>query len=242
VIDWGNDLVTLHSDVGEAAQMVDVQISKIKEKLECDTLLVALTCHDTGNWRKEVYPPYKETRNEKRKPLVWRHMRDHLVNKYNAVIKPNLEADDVLGIWSTKLGPIAPGLPAATERIIVSIDKDFRTIPGKFFRLNVGNRDEYGTMYEISEEEADYNFYLQTLTGDSTDNYPGCAGIGPKRAATILTDRGDLSMWEAVVNAYKKAGFGEEFALTQARCARILRASDYDFKNKKPILWSPPCE
>lgn len=232
VIDWGNDLVTLHSDITQAAQMIDAQINQIKEKLESDNVQIALTCHDTGNWRKEVYPPYKETRNDKRKPLVWRPMREHLVNNHGAKIKPNLEADDTLGILAT--------MDSKDERIIVSIDKDFKTIPGKFFRLNTGNRDEYGTMFEISEEEADYNFYVQTLTGDSTDNYPGCAGIGPKRAASILADRKDLSMWEAVVKAYAKAGYGEEFALTQARCARILRASDYDFKNKKPILWNPP--
>ena len=38
--------------------------------------------------------------------------------------------------------------------------------------------------------------------------------------------------------AFEKKGLTESDALVQARVARILRASDYDFAAKKPILWS----
>ena len=80
-------------------------------------------------------------------------------------------------------------------------------------------------------------FYTQVLTGDSTDNYPGCPGIGPKKAADILNK--ELS-WTSVVNAYLKAGLTEEDALLQARMARILQASDWNSKQQEPILWTPP--
>jgi DNA polymerase-1 len=46
-------------------------------------------------------------------------------------------------------------------------------------------------------------------------------------------------MWEAVLAEYKRQELDEKYALTQARLARILRASDWDNKKKKPILWSP---
>jgi DNA polymerase-1 len=245
IIDWGDGLVTLHSKVDEAAQAIDAQINNIKAKLKPDEVVVALTCHETVNFRKEFYPQYKENRNEKRKPLVWKAMREHLLTNHEAKIKPNLEADDILGIMATMWKP------DGKEKIIVSIDKDFKTIPCKFFNMASGE------LSEVSEEEANVNFLTQTLTGDSTDNYPGCAGIGPKRAKALLdsaiheafsdTDPAEYSvsnalpvMWRAVLKAFEKAGFGPEFALTQARCARILRASDYDFPTKKPILWSPP--
>jgi 5'-3' exonuclease len=254
VIDWGDGLITLHSKVDEAADSIDAQIAHIKDVLKGDELVVALTCHETVNFRKEFFPQYKENRTEKRKPIAWKAMRQHLLEKYDAKTKPNLEADDILGILSTKLGPIAPGLPAVTEKIIVSIDKDFKTIPGLFYNLNDGKS---GEVQKISEEDADHNFMVQTLTGDSTDNYPGCQGIGPKRAKAILDEAihdafSDTSpdeycaanalpiLWRAVLKAFDAKGFGAEFALTQARCARILRASDYDFANKKPNLWSPP--
>lgn len=242
IVDWGNGVVTLYSMVEEAADAIDRQIESIQNVLKGDELVIALTCHETVNFRKEFFPAYKENRQEKRKPLVWKAMRDHLVANHAAKIKPNLEADDTLGILST--------MKHADERIIVSIDKDFKTIPGLFYNLKDGKS---GEVQEISEVDADYNFMVQTLTGDSTDNYPGCAGIGAKRGTAILTDaltrhagseldaNGKLAvMWAYVLKTFEKAGFGVEFALTQARCARILRASDYDFTNKKPILWSPP--
>jgi DNA polymerase I len=36
-----------------------------------------------------------------------------------------------------------------------------------------------------------------------------------------------------------KEGLTEDDALLQARLARILRADEYDFKAKRPILWEP---
>jgi DNA polymerase-1 len=236
VIDWGDGLHTLDSNSEEACQSVDAQLASIKQLLKADELVVALTCHDTVNFRKSFFPTYKDNRTVKRKPICWKALREHLVSKWDAKIKPNLEADDVLGIMSTMshLGQ---------QRIIVSIDKDFRTIPGLFYNLKDGKS---GQVQEITEIEADYNFLMQTLTGDVVDNYPGCQGIGPKTAAKILAvasckgDGGFPAMWKGVVEAYAKAGFGAEYVLNQARCARILRASDYDFKTKQPILWSPP--
>ena len=91
-------------------------------------------------------------------------------------------------------------------------------------------------MTEITEEYADYFHLYQTLVGDTTDGYPGLKGIGDKRATALLEKE---ASWETVVKAYEKAGETEEDALVQARLARILRASDYNFETREPILWSP---
>ena len=56
---------------------------------------------------------------------------------------------------------------------------------------------------------------------------------------TILQQAAEGELWAAVVATYEKAKLSEGDALTQARVARILRASDYDFKRKEPILWQP---
>jgi DNA polymerase-1 len=87
---------------------------------------------------------------------------------------------------------------------------------------------------DVSEREADRNHMIQTLTGDRTDGYPGCPGIGPARAEKIV-DGG----WDAVVDAYVKAGLNEATALTQARLARILRKGDYVRKTGLVKLWTP---
>lgn len=44
-----------------------------------------------------------------------------------------------------------------------------------------------------------------------------------------------LSTWETVERVFQKAGFGSEEAKVQGQMARILRAQDYDFKNRKPL-------
>jgi DNA polymerase-1 len=119
------------------------------------------------------------------------------------------------------------------EKVIVSIDKDMKTIPGLYSR-------DGETIVEVSEDEADYWHLFQTLTGDQTDGYSGCPGIGPKKAEAILQhpDNQD-DLWGVVVRTFVKAGLNEDEALVQARVARILRASDYDFEKKEPILWTP---
>ena len=83
---------------------------------------------------------------------------------------------------------------------------------------------------------------IQTLTGDQVDNIKGCPTVGEVKARRILAPHmhSYKEMWEAVVDTFKKNGLSEKVALMEARMARILRASDYDFKTKKPILWSPP--
>lgn len=244
VIDWGEGMFTLHSYLPDAIAAVDQQIDQLMTKLKADEYQLCLTSRTT-NFRKAFYPNYKANRTEKRKPLVWEGLYNHLMENHDGKVKDNLEADDVLGILSTWTKEKWGG----AERIIVSIDKDFKTIPGKLFRLNTVNTDEYGEMFTITEEEADFNFLVQTLTGDTTDNYPGCPGIGAKRAEAALKlallHKPEAitpmeAMWQTVLALYDKAGFGPDYALTQARCARILRASDYDFKRKEPILWTPP--
>ena len=80
----------------------------------------------------------------------------------------------------------------------------------------------------------------QTLVGDTVDGYSGCKGIGDKTARKILGEVGEHSlseMWQAVINTYKSKGYTEDDAFLNARMARILRAEDYDFKNKEVKLW-----
>ena len=234
-IDWGEGMHTLHADEDQAKEAMDNFIEEILADLHTPHYYIALTCHETVNFRKELFPQYKENSTTLRKPLVWKFLREYLRQEYDAKTKPNIEADDILGIWATKpWGTI----PNQVKRIVVSVDKDMRSIPCSYWNM------KKKVMEDIDEKHADFNFMLQTLVGDSTDNYPGCHGIGPKKASYILANAvaQKAPLWKAVLKAFQQAGFGEAFALTQARCARILRASDYDFATGKPKLWEPPHE
>jgi DNA polymerase-1 len=97
----------------------------------------------------------------------------------------------------------------------------------------------------ISPARADWYHLMQTLTGDPTDNYSGCKGVGPVKAEKLLpaTDHdqawdGALA-WERVSEAFNKAGLTDDDALTQARIARVLRHGDYNFETAEVRLWTP---
>jgi DNA polymerase-1 len=212
---------TWHSSFEDVLSTFDSTIETIKKALDGDAIRLCLTDSE-GNFRRSILPTYKGKRGKK--PLVLKALKEHLIKEREAIWRPGLEGDDCMGILATMK------LLVPEDRIIVSIDKDMKQIPGKLVRWP--NTD----IVEVTEEEADYFHMLQTLTGDVTDGYSGCPGVGPVKAERILAHQ---DHWNAVLNAYEKAGLSEQDALVQARVARILRASDYDFKERKVKLWEP---
>lgn len=230
-IDWGDGFWTWHCDENQTKAAVHTLIDRAMDTLSGDEYKLCLTDSE-GNFRKSILPSYKGNRAKTKKPLLLLHIKQWMIDELSAYFRPGLEGDDCMGILATMKGK--------DERIIVSIDKDMKTIPGLFCRdLSTG------VIIETPEHVADYWHLFQTLTGDTTDGYSGCPGVGPKKAEAILApffDGTSLDLegaWAAIVAAYEKAGLNESEALTQARVARILRASDYDFKKKEPIRWTP---
>jgi hypothetical protein len=227
--EWGDELWTLHANMNEARAKFESLVSDIKTATGADRLILALSdSNSESRWRNKVMPTYKMQRKRVRRPVCYVPLRAYCHETYETFERPTLEGDDVLGILMTH-----PSLVKG-EKVCVSIDKDMKTIPGAHY--NYGRQEAY----EVSEDEADYNHMMQTLTGDTTDGYAGCPGIGKVTGAKVLgLSLGVKLMWPAVVAAYKKAGLSEEVALENARVARILRHTDYDFRGKKVILWNP---
>lgn len=221
-IEWADDIWTIYTDLSKAKEHFNYLVTKLLE----DTKIYdyKLCFSDSANFRKEIYPAYKGNRKG-RKPLGYSALKGWAMDTHPSFYKPNLEADDCLGILATKF---------KGKTVIASMDKDLLSIPGLLYKLNV---DGTGEMLEISEQQADAMFLLQSLTGDTTDNYKGCPGIGPKTAEVLFKKHG--TVWKTVEDAYLKAGLTKEDALVNARMARILRASDWDFDNEKVILWTP---
>lgn len=219
--EWEPDVWTVTTDLNEAHDAFKMMLDGVCAAANVDEYVMCFS--DSANFRKDVYPLYKSNRSG-RKPVGFKPFREAMIEQYKGIIKPTLEADDVVGILATKY-------PDAY--IIVSGDKDLMQIPGKHLVDGSG-------IIEVSEEEGEYLFYTQTLTGDAVDGYPGCPGIGKVKAEKILNwPNAEKQPWEFVVEAYEKAGLTEEDALAQARCARILRYSDWNEKEQKVILWTP---
>jgi DNA polymerase-1 len=103
-----------------------------------------------------------------------------------------------------------------------------RQIPGQLFDMK--------ELISVTSEEGMQWHYIQTLAGDQTDGYAGVPGIGVKRAAALFEEKG--YNWKTVVEAFADKDLSEEVALENARLARILQCTDYDFINHEPILWT----
>lgn len=216
---WDEENHVLWGNAEDAWGAVQEWIRQLQEKFEPVNMIFALTGKE--NFRKDLYPEYKANRKGTRKPLCYGDLVARLKDTYSVIVYKNLEADDVLGILATK--------KSNRTRIIVSEDKDMRSIPCTLYAK--------GEVTTISEEEANYVHMFQTLCGDQADNYPGCPRIGPVKAEKLLAS--GPPYWGAVVNAFLGANLTEENALVQARVARILRWSDWDSEKKEPILWTP---
>ena len=154
-------------------------------------------------------------------------LKDFLVTEYTAQTVEPLEADDLMGIWATD-----PEFHKGSRKIIVSTDKDMRTIPCELWNPN---KPELGVQ-KITKAHANHNHLMQTLIGDSTDGYGGCPTIGPARAERLLTKE---SSWDTVVTAYQAQGLTSEDAVVQGQLARILRVDNYDPVTKKITHWKP---
>ena len=150
------------------------------------------------NFRNEIYPEYKANRKAE-KPRFLKDCKEHLVKHYNAVTSEGCEADDLLGIAQDKYGEDHWTGARKFSTIICSIDKDLRMIPGNHYSFEIGGKIARGprageTWVRPAErcivESFDglRRFYTQVLTGDSTDNVKGAAGIGPVKAERILAD------------------------------------------------------
>ena len=206
---------------------------------------IVLCFSSERNFRKEVNPEYKANRTQP-KPVLYHEMVEKCRRLYDTETWDGLEADDVLGILSDEYS------------VIVSGDKDLLQIEG--YHLNLIDPED-GIHY-VDEKSADFLFKVQCLSGDSTDGYYGCPGIGKKKAEAIIGNAFS-NWWPNVVTTYENAmtpktktvkteggkkrtiklksvnrGLGEKDALMTARMAYILR-HDYEYKDGEVKLWQP---
>ncbi len=223
----GDDMVYSWTvNLTDAEQMAVSLIETMVKTLKADSCMLALTGKE--NFRKDLLPSYKDPRSKTKKPLAHTAVRQALTDKYETVLVSGIEGDDVLGILST-----SPEYMADHQKIIVSIDKDFKTIPGWLY--NPTER----TLTEVTEEDADRYLYIQAIAGDRTDNYLGITGYGEKTAEKYLAGVPHEDLWKKTLELYLNKGYTEEEALVQLRCARILRYEDWDNETSKPRLFVP---
>jgi DNA polymerase-1 len=222
-IEWKEEMWTVHADMALAKARIVNRVEEFKEKLQADDIVMALT--DRANYRRILNPDYKSNRSKSRLPIILKQVKKWIIEEMDGQLWPNLEADDVISILATDK-------KMDEETIIVSIDKDFKSVPGIYYDFN---KDE---THHVSQEDADRYHLIQTLMGDATDGYSGVPRLGPIGAEKILEKDGYT--WETVTACYEKAGLTENDALMNAWMARLLQADNYCFRtNTIKKLWTP---
>ena len=159
--------------------------------------------------------PYKGNRKDTEKPKHLASARQHMMNKYDAIVSEDEEADDLIAKAAAALD---------YNCVVASIDKDMLQLP--CWHFNFG-RNEWT---KVEPFEGLKFVYHQMLTGDRADNIVGLQGIGPKKADKLLQDcHTEEDLWTTVLKAYD----GDTERLVEN--ARLLWLRRYDNE-----LWEPP--
>jgi len=190
-------------------------------------------------FRDDLYPQYKANRSPMPDDLRSQIEPIHEVVRlmgWKVLAVPGVEADDVIGT-------LAATAAAQDMTVIVSSgDKDLAQLVNERITIidtmNGKRRDVAGVTAEFGVPPHLMRDY-QSLVGDSVDNVPGVAKVGPKTAAKWLNEFGSLDA--VVANAASiKGAVGESLrnALDWLPTARTLVTikTDCDLKDWLPDL------
>ena len=172
----------------------------------CNTLNEVLTkekpthigvAFDHGKtFRHDAFPEYKAQREETPEdiklsvPLI----KQVLEAMHIPILQVDgFEADDIIGTIATRFG--ADGI----DTFMLTPDKDYGQLIGPNVFMY---RPRHGGGYEIlGEKEVGEKYGIPTpaqvidllaLMGDSSDNFPGCPGVGEKTAAKLINQFGSI--------------------------------------------------
>jgi hypothetical protein len=252
---FGTTVMRPHSEQ-KVREVVDRFVNGIVERTDCDGFELFLS--GGTNYRNEiaVTHPYKGQRFAP-KPYHWKTVGDILQEDYGAYIVHGAEADDALSVFA-RMDP--------DNTIIASRDKDLRIVPCLHYSWRCGESqpeipvhrvDELGWISAKAYKSGGYKlvgeglkfFYGQVLAGDAIDNYKGCPGCGPQKAALALANcSSELELFEAARGVYSaKLGpeKGLQLLIENARLAWLLDDAEvtYDANNifiSPKCLWEPP--
>ncbi len=162
----------------------------------------------------EVLADYKANRTEMPEALSQQLESLREVTRlmgYPVVSQRGVEADDLIASAARKLA-------SDEERVVVvSADKDlaqlvcehiWQLLPAPTANPRLGWRrlDRDGVVAKFGVPPEKIPDYL-ALVGDSSDNIPGVAGVGPKTAARWITEYGDIAGILAAASAIKPPRF-----------------------------------
>ncbi len=202
-------LVTSKGEPTSAVYGFITQLLKVIEVQKPDYIAVAFDSKEK-TFRHDIYENYKASREKMPDDMIPQIGRiKDIIEALNIplYILPKYEADDIIGT-AVKLAE-KKGL----QSYVITPDKDYNQMITKntfIVRSNKSSNDI--TIYDENKMLEDFGFspkqmidYL-ALVGDSSDDIPGVAGIGPKGATELIKKFGTVENIYENIDKIEKAG------------------------------------
>lgn len=166
-------------------------------ELEKPTHIAVVFDPEGPTFRHEMYAPYKAQRPPMPEDL--RKSVPYIKNiiaglGISCVDAPGYEADDFIGTLAKKAEK------EGYTVYMITPDKDYaQLVSDKIFMYKPGRSGNKSEVWGIPEvldhfgiERVEQVIDILGLMGDAADNVPGCSGIGPKSAASLVYKYGDI--------------------------------------------------
>ncbi len=232
---------TLATSSGEPTSAVYgfiTQLLKVIEQTKPDYLAVAFDSKEK-TFRHEIYEGYKSSRSAMPDDMIPQIQRiKEFVESLNVplYIKAGFEADDIIGA-AVKVAEYKN-----FESFAVTPDKDYvQLVTDNVKLIKPGKSTEELNIIDKQRVLEDYGFepkymvdYL-ALVGDSSDDIPGVAGIGPKTAQPLIQQFGTLEDIYNNIDKIEKKGVrtklenSKENAFLSKKLATIVTDIDMEF-------------
>ncbi|KXU34685.1 5'-3' exonuclease [Cephaloticoccus primus] len=197
----------------------------------------ALVFFDLGGSQERLalHPEYKAQRRETPEPLQQQIPVIKQLTRamgLGGIEREGVESDDLLAAQAVALAHSGEAVQ------VVSADKDFAQIVGERIelllppptanpRLGWRSLDPAGVVEKFGVTPAQIADYL-ALVGDTSDNIPGLAGVGPKTAAKWLQAHGSLEGVLAHAAQIKPERFRETLAAEAERLRLNQQLTRFD--------------
>lgn len=163
--------VTENETEESAISSLDLYLDEILTEVNAKEYKIFLSCSREDNFRLKYNHEYKANRPE-RKPTHFKALKQHLLDKHNALVGVTEEADDLIGIAQYKDPDGSIGVTNDKDILYGVVGHKYNCVT-KNFNYN-------------SPEEATKYFYRQLLMGDRTDNIDGIYGLGKAKSLKIV--------------------------------------------------------
>lgn len=251
---WSSEVTSVILKYEEAKYGIDCFLEKLKTRCSCAHAKLCMT--GDYNFRYGVLPSYKHNRVDKEKPLMLHDLKEWSRQEYDTLEAKGFEADDLMGIYGSKY---------PDTMVVATIDKDLKSIPCKLY---LWNRDTLGKISLAVADYSFYYQILIGDSTDGYTGCPGVGSKAAEKLLLetrrklwwpMILEQYEKALCKAeqgvdnpklkdktrerhcnTIDLYAEAGGVKEYAIQQARVARICRWEDHNPKTMEVKLWCPP--